>query len=197
MAVDNVNVDKDYVLSCATLFSDLGFPKAAFIRMIGSEYASDIFELVSEERMVMTGLIFTFPRRNSWKRRVNQEAKQHFFHQLIREVVNYVRPYVSQCVELSYNGEIAYPDICDFVSRYQNKEISAETEEQIKRYHRNLGQYVVKTLERSVNKMPLSKAEVKRTYSLLGCYYSIIRDFESADIFLKRIAIMEDSVEEC
>ena len=195
MPIDNVNVDKDYVLSCATLFSDLGFPKAAFIRMIGPEYASDIFELVEEERIVFNGLVFTFPRRNSWKKRINQRAKQHFYDQMIDEIVSFVRPYVASSFEHFDYQQTTFAELREFSSLFHNKCIESETEVTINKFHRNLGKYLTKTLERSINKMPLTEMDTRFTYSLLVCYYSIVRDFESAEKTLDQFSKIEESGE--
>lgn len=194
MSIDNVNADKDYVLSCATLFSELGFPKAAFIKMIGPEYASDVFELVSEERMFLKNLVFIFPRRNSWKKRIDQKAKQHFFNQIVHEVMSFLNPFVTSYFDPLDYQQITCAELREFSNIYQDRDLEFETEQKIKKYHRNLGSYLSKTLERSVNKMPLSEKEARCTYSLLVCYYSIIRDYESVEITLKKIANIDECI---
>ena len=57
---NTVSTEKDYILSCATLFSEIGFPKSAFIKMVGTEYASDIFELMYDGKIFIYGIVFLY-----------------------------------------------------------------------------------------------------------------------------------------
>lgn len=181
-----VSFEKDYILSCATLFSEVGFPKSAFIKMVGTEYASDIFELMYDGKLVITGNVFFYPQRDKRKKRINQEAKYHFFKGMINDLSAFIFSYVS-----SYGGELpnkqldastanAFFALRDLSQPNEDAEIKA------KKYHRNLGIYICETLQRTIDKMPLDNVDARLTYTILGWYYGIIREQDQSEVFFRQ-----------
>lgn len=183
---NTVSIEKDYILSCATLFSEIGFPKSAFIKMVGTDYASDIFELMYDGKLVISGNVFFYPQRDKRKKRINQDAKHLFYTRMINELSDFIHSYVD-----AYGGDFSLLH-CDlshaqsfFVMRNQHKSLE-DAETTAKKYHRNLGLFICETLKRAVDKMPLNNEEAKQTYNVLGWYYSVLREHEQSEMFFNQ-----------
>lgn len=180
---NTVSFEKDYILSCATLFSEIGFPKSAFIKMIGTEYASDIFELMCDGKLVITGNIIFYPQRDKRKKRINQEAKYHFFKGMINDLSIFIFSYVSSYGGKLPNNQLDTATANAFFTLRDLSQTNKEAETKAKKYHKNLGIYVCETLQRSIEKMPLDNVDAKLTYTILGWYYGIIREHDQSKVF--------------
>lgn len=185
---NTVSIEKDYILSCATLFSEIGFPKSAFIKMVGTDYASDIFELMYDGRLVISGNVFFYPQRDKRKKRINQDAKYLFYTRMIEELSTFIHSYVD-----SYGGDFALLH-CDhshaqpfFAMRSQQESIE-NAEVKAKKYHRNLGMFICETLKRTIDKMPLDSLDAKQTCNILGWYYGVLREDEQSEAFFSQAA---------
>lgn len=183
---NTVSIEKDYILSCATLFSEIGFPKSAFIKMVGTDYASDIFELMYDGKLVISGNVFFYPQRDKRKKRINQDAKYLFYTRMIEELSTFIHSYVD-----SYGGEFTllhcdYSHAKSFFSMRNQRESMEDAETRAKKYHRNLGLFICETLKRAVDKMPLNNEDAKQTYNVLGWYYSVLREHEQSEMFFNQ-----------
>lgn len=182
-----VSEEKDYILSCATLLGQSGFPKAAFIKMVGNEFASDIFDLINNGQLIMNATIITYPLRDKRKKRINSDAQMRFYHGMMSELTAFVSTYFDSInlpftINESNSMNMRLPTPLDVDSNIDNPSVECSN-----KYHRNKGKYLCESLIRSVNKLPLSQTDVNNTFWLLGWYYTILGKTDEANVAFRRI----------
>lgn len=182
-----VSEEKDYVLSCATLLGQSGLPKAAFIKLVGNEFASDIFDLINNGQLIMNATIITYPLRDKRKKRISSDAQMRFYHGMMCELTAFISTYFDSInypftISELNSMNMSLPTPLDVDSNIDNPSV-----ERSNKYHRNKGKYLCESLIRSVNKLPLSQTDVNKTFWLLGWYYTILGKTDEANVAFCRI----------
>lgn len=182
-----VSEENDYVLSCATLLGPSGFPKAAFIKMVGNEYASDIFSLINNGQLMMNAAIITYPRRSKRKKRINIDAQMKFYQEMMHELTAFILEYFDKrSIPFTINDMTTMRERIVIPSDVDCNTLDPFLEYSLK-YHRNKGKYLCEALNQAVNKLSISKTDVNTTFLLLGWYYAILGKKEESTMAFSKV----------